>query len=191
MLSFNILSLKSSMIFHRCYHYTVALQLNHLLFLNTYMFGILSIAASILQGWYLAYAVTLIYAAYALYLARFWAVPYLCLVSLLAVLATELATTMLQNEESNQTSYIAPLTGLGIVLGSFIAQLAGHAMFETFAAPPHLFHGFIAAPLLEFVSLLFSMGFMPVLSEQVDVEVERHRVGSHPAPLLTHNNEAS
>jgi len=176
MLTFDILSLKSSMIFHRCYHYSVALQLNHLLFLNLYVLGVLMIAASF-GGWSSVCTIMAIYASYAVYLARLQALPYLCLVGLLAVYATELAA-----RSGSQQSYNweAALTGLWIVFGSFLAQLAGHALFEEFAAPPHLFHGFVAAPLLEFVSLLFTLGFLPALREAVDLEVERERGAASP-----------
>ena len=67
------------------------------------------------------------------------------------------------------------LVDLGIVLGSFVMQILGHCMFEEFHSPPNLAHGFIAAPLLEFVSLVFRLGFLHDLRVEVDREVEKIR----------------
>ena len=67
------------------------------------------------------------------------------------------------------------LVDLGIVLGSFVMQILGHCMFEEFHSPPNLAHGFVAAPLLEFVSLVFRLGFLHDLRVEVDREVEKIR----------------
>ena len=89
------------------------------------------------------------YACYAVRLARHHALPYACLVGLLGALASELAAARSMSDDgSAQINWQATLTGVALVLMSFVAQLAGHALHEEFAAPPHLFHGFVAAPLL-------------------------------------------
>lgn len=53
------------------------------------------------------------------------------------------------------------MSGFALMMGSFACQLAGHAYFEVFQAPPDLVHGFFAAPVLEWMSLLGRCGLMP------------------------------
>jgi uncharacterized membrane protein YGL010W len=73
------------------------------------------------------------------------------------------------------------LLGLGTVLASFTFQLVGHALHEDFSAPPLLFHGFVAAPLLEYMSLVFRIGGLPTLRADVFRAVEKIRNASPDA----------
>ena len=59
--------------------------------------------------------------------------------------------------------------GLGVILFSFICQLIGHSYHEEFKVKPNLFHGFIAAPILESTSLVYRIGgYPPGLLEKVN-----------------------
>ena len=64
-------------------------------------------------------------------------------------------------------------------------QILGHCMFEEFHSPPNLLHGFVAAPLLEFVSLVFRLGFLAELRVEVDREVEKIRADARHRESVT------
>lgn len=49
------------------------------------------------------------------------------------------------------------------MLGSFTVQLTDHWLNEDLQAPPHLFHGFVGAPLYEYISLLLRLGVLASL----------------------------
>uniref|UniRef100_A0A7S2GB48 Uncharacterized protein n=1 Tax=Florenciella parvula TaxID=236787 RepID=A0A7S2GB48_9STRA len=175
-LTFDPLSLRSSMIYHRTYHHSLALHVNHLVFLNTYLFGILVLVCALNRGSFGAvYFVAIGYSAYSVALTEAYAVPYAGVIFALGLGAWRLTTALNSNE-------IAGLAGAGIVLCSFAAQLVGHAKYELYAAPPHLFHGFVAAPVLEFMSLVLRLGLLPQLKRDVDAEVARAR-GAAAGPM--------
>ena len=109
------------------------------------------------------------YAAYALLLTRGAALPYVGVIAGLCFAAWEVRGAILALADGS--AYSVALVGTGIVLTSFTAQLLGHALHERFQAPPLLMHGFVAAPVLEFVSLLFRLGALPELYAEVLAEV--------------------
>ena len=177
--TFDWCGLRSGMIYHLIYHHSLALHVNHLVFLNTYLFGIwlLLAAADPIAGWAAAAA----YAVYATALAG----PLGGLFGLLQVAAAYGATalhTALLTDGGGWAPWEVVMLGVGLVLGSFMAQLAGHASSEAFIAPPHLFHGFVAAPILEWVGLAFRLGALPALRRDVLAEVATAR-GSAAALL--------
>lgn len=185
-LGFDALSVTSAMHYHLCYHHSTPLHYNHLVFLNTYVFGVLLACASVSTTSCLPVCfVACAFASYPLLLALkpphaatmapYFApcvAPYAAFCCVMGWGAWALADTM-AGAGAGPSS--VALAGLGIVLGSFAAQLCGHARWETFAAPPHLFHGFFAAPTLEYISLLFRLGCLPKLGWDVRRAVERSR----------------
>ena len=75
--------------------------------------------------------------------------------------------------------YALVLVSLGVVFVSFICLLVGHRMHEEFQAPPLFFHGFIAAPALEWITFLYRVGLSrPEGLESLEREVRdlRRRV---------------
>lgn len=178
-LSFDPFDLKSSMVYHCIYHHSLALHLNHLVFLNTYIIGMLVTSSGLCgtlsdddHGQCSVWTMVVLFDTYALVLTRGVALPYAAMVGGFGVLAMMLSNTVHAYYHSHV--YVI-LVGLGIMLCSFAAQLLGHRYFERFAAPPHLFHGFVAAPLLEYSSLLFRLGLLPGLCAEVAVEVQKAR----------------
>lgn len=166
------MSMGSSMVYHRVYHYSWPITINHLLFLNTYVFGVLLALASC-GGNVALYIVTSLYATYALCMSRGAALPYVGCVVLLCMSAQRGVEVL--HSSGLDRSWEVTCIGACVVLLSFMAQLAGHGLHEEFSAPPDLFHGFVAAPVLESISLQMRLGLMPALSEVVNGEVERVR----------------
>ena len=178
--SFRILSLSSSMRYHWAYHWTLSLHLNHMIFLNAYLFSVFLVAAS--SGyWQVPAALAAAYGLYVVVLAGRWVgAPYVVLVGLLASGAWLLRLALAGDFDVGEAGSGAGegagvklepwqilLVGVGAMLGSFICQLVGHARTERLIAKPHLFHGFVAAPALEWVSFLYRCGAIrpPFLNE--------------------------
>ena len=190
-------ALKQWMVYHRTFHHTFALHINHLIFLNTYLFGV-----SLLLNTISPYAVIPAFAAYSLWAMNLMSsrnhfaevltgALYVCIIAGMAVGAYFWNEHMMQKLESELWKKI--LIDVGIVLGSFAMQILGHCMFEEFHSPPNLIHGFIAAPLLEFVSLVFRLGFLTELRVEVDREVEKIRADArhrHSALLHSKNKDS-
>lgn len=170
--TFEKMSMESSMVYHRIYHYSWKIALNHLLFLNTYVLGVMLTVESC-GGSIALYTVSSLYAAYSLVMSRGAALPYAGCIAMLCS-GAQLATKALRSAGLDHAWEVLCL-GLSVVLLSFMAQLAGHAFHEDFSAPPDLFHGFVAAPVLESISLQMRLGLMPQLKSQVDREVQRVR----------------
>lgn len=183
-LGFEKLSMRSSMVYHRVYHYSWPIALNHLLFLNTYVLGVLLVVDSC-GGPLALYVVVSLYATYSLAMSLGAALPYMVCIALLCV-AAQRAGEALRSSGGLDHSWEVPCVGVGLVLLSFIAQLVGHALHEEFSAPPDLFHGFVAAPVLESISLQMRLGLMPRLSHVVDMEVDRVRLEARRAAQEHH-----
>lgn len=162
------------MLYHITYHYTTALHINHLIFLHTLLFGMM-LSVSAAGVWELTVAVVALFVAYIclLFTARrsLLALPYCLFVSLLATSAWIVREELSRGFRPWQIL----LVGLGIVLTSFAVQLYGHAKYEEFEAPPNLWHGFVAAPILEYTSFLFRLGALTEMKEMVMKEAEAAR----------------
>jgi len=171
---FDCVNLKSAMVFHRIYHYSFGLHVNHLLFLNTYLFGLLFLVASFGHLWVFVIA-SLAYVVYLVLLTRlviFHLLPYILFLFGLACAAWELRISA---ANSGFCVWEVAVAGVCLMLASFAFQLAGHWIHEVFNAPPSLMHGFVAAPVLEYVSLLWRLGYGGTLHEEVLNEVEAVR----------------
>jgi uncharacterized membrane protein YGL010W len=173
-----MVSLKQWMVYHRTFHHTFALHINHLIFLNSYLFGV-----SLLLNTISPYAVIPVFAAYSLYAMNLMSsrshfqevltgALYICIVGCIAV-GAYFCNEHLMTELGKTWKKI--MVDVGIILGSFMMQILGHCLFEEFHAPPDLIHGFVAAPLLEFVSLVFRLGFLRDLCVEVNTEVQKVR----------------
>jgi len=147
------------MLYHRIYHHSLELHMNHLMFLHTYLFGIYFIVASADQIIILA-AVAGLFGLYVCLLGRsilLWMVPYL----IFAVGGLPFGAWSLHLMLSQQWGWPCwgqLALGASVVLASFSCQLLGHWLHELFNAPPSLMHGFLAAPVLEYISLLWRLG---------------------------------
>lgn len=174
---FSPLPLRAALTYHLIYHYSFMLHVNHLIFLHTYLFGMLLLLASSTE-WLVLAGTTAVYAMYVIVLTQRLALPYVAFVGGLAAAAWELQRWLSIAVEL--APWMVALIAVGVVLSSFICQLVGHAVHERFQAPPAILHGFVAAPPLEYVSLLGRLGFCPSLMRDVMPTVEdvRERAGA-------------
>jgi hypothetical protein len=169
--------LKSSVTYHLIYHRSLSLHVNHLVFLNSYMFGAFLVLAAlhptVLLG---ALAVFVVYVGVLTRTAR-WYICASCAVLPLATASLVLISTAscrhdyssalcfagpswsfaLLLDPSSYTGYPPVLSslvaGLLVVLASFAFQLLGHRLLESLVSPPIVFHGMVSALPLEIVSL--------------------------------------
>mmetsp|Transcript_9273 Transcript_9273/g.15072 ORF Transcript_9273/g.15072 Transcript_9273/m.15072 type:complete len:191 (-) Transcript_9273:2874-3446(-) len=151
--SYDACHMRSCMVYHMTYHYSIGVHVNHLVFLNTYLFGMLMLANA--ADWILAAVLTLLYAIYAIWLARLSSFLFVIVLCGLNVGALYLADWIW---EAGYPDYVIALVGFAFVLGSFIMQLLGHWLFEKFQGPLSLLHGFLLAPLLELVMFQYRIG---------------------------------
>ncbi|KAL6074435.1 hypothetical protein QOT17_004160 [Balamuthia mandrillaris] len=160
--------LRPAMVFHYFFHHSWQLHLNHLLFLHTHLLGVMLMASSLPPEYeqvalVLLCIVVAFLIAYCVLLTRpmfLYGLSYSVLVLLpLAGAAWSLEQTLLYGWHHQHDPafghrwYFLTLVGFGMMMTSFTLQVIGHFCFEEFQAKPNLAHGFIAAPVLEYVSM--------------------------------------
>lgn len=175
-------SLFAALRYHRVYHYSLALQLNHLVFLHTYLAGVLLLLAAASQALCGGPLILVLSSAtYVAFVGAFLrvpgaAAPYCALLVALAAGAWELHSWLAAASPVAAPWWAEPwAVGAGIVLGSLSCQLVGHALHEEFLAPPAPVHGFFAAPPLEWLSLLCRLGARPALLNGLEAAVDEVR----------------
>mmetsp|Transcript_9626 Transcript_9626/g.14489 ORF Transcript_9626/g.14489 Transcript_9626/m.14489 type:complete len:197 (+) Transcript_9626:3-593(+) len=153
---FNPLCRRSALCYHVVFHYSIEIQINHLIFLHTYILGLFMVACC--GGFIAVLGVMFPLVIYSLIVIRplvcfIMYVTWLCGLAILGYILDDiLRDVFLLN------SWQLLLSGVGVVLISFACQLLGHYYHEEYAAPPNLIHGFIAAPILEYQLLLMRVG---------------------------------
>ena len=152
-----VFDLYGAILYHLVYHYSLSLHINHLVFLHTYGIGIGVLTLGVSS--FLSFLILFSYCIYILLLSSsglkknkglLYGLLYIgsfVTVQIFAVYSIAEAVNEFQKIET-------VALGLLIILVSFMMQLVGHCLHENFATEPHLVHGFIAAPFLEFISLL-------------------------------------
>jgi hypothetical protein len=151
---FNPWNRRKALTYHKSFHFSVALQINHLIFLHSYLFGIALISSA--GGWPAVLVIAAGYIVYTFIIIRpsAGAMLYSLLLAGLFMSSKFMSSLLLSYDSFSLWKVV--LLGVGIVLISFICQLIGHSIHEEHFAPPSLMHGFVAAPVLEFQWLLFS-----------------------------------
>lgn len=146
------------MTYHVIYHFSPLTHINHLIFANTYLLGVLlalATAKSVLAMVLPASA----YIGYALWLSNGWrGLPFALWVGGLAVGAWWSVSAAGAPLAECQAWEVLLIALLGLVLGSLLLQVLAHRLFEERQAPMSLCHGFAAAPVLEYHALLLRLG---------------------------------
>ena len=168
--NFDPWSFKPAMVYHLIYHYSFGLHINHMIFLFTYILGILLAMSA--GGWILTALGTSLLIMYAMYVVKDMSIPFMFIVIGLNYLVRVIDEGYFMQDEGSTNKL---LTALAICLGSFFVQIAGHIVFEDYQAPPSLMHGFVAAPVLETVSLQFRLGCFKERRKEVYDEVDAVR----------------
>jgi hypothetical protein len=156
--------LYGAVIYHLVYHYSLSLHVNHLVFLHTYGIGIGVLTFS-LSTHYISFLILFLYCIYILLLSssglkNFKDLSYGLLYIITVIILQVFAVFVIAKAVNEFKKIEIAALGLLIILISFMMQLIGHCLHEKFATEPHLVHGFIAAPFLEFISLLIRCGII-------------------------------
>jgi hypothetical protein len=143
--------------YHLMFHHSLALHINHMIFLHTFLFGVLlcsSLNAAALISVTAAYT---LYASIIIRPAKFYFIYILVpgILALSAVICEDYISTKFSTQK-----WLVGAAGSAIILSSFAFQLMGHALHEELFAPPNIFHGFLAAPILEFQCFIFRMRYV-------------------------------
>ena len=172
-------------VYHYVYHYSFALHLNHMIFLHSYLFGvILAFAAAPLprvfveqfgaefSAWMFPAAFSTAYLAYSMLLNGIVrGGSYGCVIASILSGAVYFRNETLEHLDGGMCALIA----VGFILASFACQLIGHAIHEKFKASPNLMHGFIAAPVLEWRMLFYRLGCYEIEFRELHRRVENVR----------------
>jgi uncharacterized membrane protein YGL010W len=140
--------------YHLFYHFNVHLHINHLIFGNLYLISLLMFGYSL--GGLIGMGVTsLIYLSLCNYVMG-WKVKYGIVFTLHFAILFFIGWKSSMFYESSAKDARFPLMWFSLcsILFCFICQLIGHQLFESRQAKPSLYHGFIAAPPLELLSLI-------------------------------------
>lgn len=143
---------KQAIAYHLLFHSSLGIQINHLIFLHTYLLGVFILSSCDWITFFLSMSPFMLYASL---IIRPWhyCVLYNLFILIIATVGMWINLYLLGSVYLWETVVIS----LVIILFSFICQLVGHYLFEKIQAPPSLLHGFIAAPILEFQSFLMRM----------------------------------
>lgn len=160
--------LETALVYHRVFHYSLGIHVNHLVFLNTYLLGIF-VALGSVHGAVLG-VVALALSAHAFELAG------ACVAAPFAVQVAGLVLVAESAQNALDAGIGAMTMGLAVALASLLAQVAGHAVFEELRPlRPAPLHGLVCAPFLESVALQFRLGFGSKLAERVEARVAKIR----------------
>jgi hypothetical protein len=142
-----------AILYHSTFHYTFNLHINHMIFLHTYLFGLLLLCSC--GGWIPLIVIDAMYIIYAWKLIQphAYAIAYslfLCAIGFVAKFFL-----FIMESEYDYEVWEVVIIGVGIIIVSFMCQLYGHHRYEDYTAPPSLTHGLFAAPILEFQCFLY------------------------------------
>jgi len=177
--------IRRAVLYHLVYHRSLAIAINHLCFLHTYLFGILLFTAAPVRagGIFLCIAVTACLAANVIIGGVRLGVSHTALVIIPLAAAAWMAALALTTSRGDSSRSIAAaaratatwdrllapvenwmgtvliaVASIVVVLLSFALQLLGHCAHEHFQAVAQPLHGLVAAPLLEFTCIFVRRG---------------------------------
>ena len=177
--------IRRAVLYHLVYHRSLAIAINHLCFLHTYLFGILLFTAAPVRagGIFLCIAVTACLAANVIIGGVRLGVSHTALVIIPLAAAAWMAALALTTSRGDSSRSIAAaaratatwdrllapvenwmgtvliaVASIAVVLLSFALQLLGHCAHEHFKAVVQPLHGLVAAPLLEFACIFVRRG---------------------------------
>lgn len=151
------LSMKNLMYYHMTYHHSKSIHLNHLIFLHIYLFGLFLNLVAIDKIGYVASICILLYCILNLIIFRLHFISWLYSIIIISIGFLSYISYHFYLKPSqfdvNYKEGIPFIIGFSLMLLALISQEFGHLCFEKFLPPTSLYHGFIAAPFLEFMAL--------------------------------------
>jgi hypothetical protein len=169
-INFNPWNFEEALFFHLVYHYNIKTHINHLIFLNTYIFGILLLIECF--STIITWCFLLLYVFYIMYLHISFGLLY-SFILVFIKLSVEYIYSILQNS-SWSDNYIY-IIGFSIIIISFIFQLSSHFLFEIFHSSPSLSHGLVTAPFLEICSIKYRISPNQNLEKNMWIRVDSQR----------------
>jgi len=135
--------------FHLTYHYTTQIAINHLIFQNTYVFGVFCLCA---LYWPVLAAIAILYSVFTIVLGRLWGIPYVVALGGMACGAYYFVFWL--EQDVHLLWWHVFLIAFGIILVSFAGQTIGHAVHEEYSIPVVPYNGLVAAPAMEWLALI-------------------------------------
>mmetsp|Transcript_4275 Transcript_4275/g.8650 ORF Transcript_4275/g.8650 Transcript_4275/m.8650 type:complete len:207 (-) Transcript_4275:103-723(-) len=132
--------------YHLVYHHSAEISNNHVIFLPIYIYSLFLLSLSVkgVHPLVTMSQVSLALAGYSCVIGRGLGVIF-TVVCILPLGVAAIATTFVDRFWA----------GLGLMFFSLLNQVAGHKRFEVLQPTPNLLHGFVAAPVLEFISVWY------------------------------------
>ena len=165
--AFNPFRRDMAILYHKTFHYSFELHVNHMVFLHLYIYGLLLVCS--LWGWLAIGLCLLPFVAYSYRTIR--PLPYACayIIGLCAIGVAAFYTFDLFVLEHDVENFVVGIMGASIVLFSLCCQVLGHHFYEEYSAPPDLVHGFLTAPALEMQSFLYRSGLVSMAKDLPDL----------------------
>jgi len=184
---FNTWPRGDAILYHKTFHFSFGLHINHMIFLHTYLFGLFLLCAC--GGWIplILFDISYIVYAWKLVQPRFYAMVYVIILCGIGFAAKSFLFMM--ETEYDYELWQMLIIGGGIILFSFVCQLYGHHHCEKYTAPPALFHGLFAAPILEFQSFLYWFGVLKMDDDVPDLTLRIRDNRTQLSKLMEHRDQ--
>ena len=162
------------------FHFTKGIHINHAVFLHLYLLGEFLVMDSV--NWIANLTACAIYCALFLFIFRFNIIAwiYVAIVAAISFASHSLHQYYLQPSDFDTSfnQFLPYIVGFACMLFALVSQQIGHCLFEKYLPPMSLFHGFVAAPFLEFMAyfvLLDCRGVYPKQLEGIQEAIKKRR----------------
>lgn len=150
-----LFSMRSLMYYHMTFHHSSLIHINHIIFLHIYLFGLFLVFITIHELF--AFIMILLYCLLFIMIFRF---NIISLLYSIIIIGIGLLTHYIYQQylspphfDVNYKNGIPYIIGISTIIFALLSQQFAHCCCEKFTPPTSLYHGFIAAPFLEFMTL--------------------------------------
>lgn len=156
-----------AILYHKTFHHSFSLHLNHLIFLHIYLFGLFLLCACF--SWLVCLVLEAAFITYACKLIQPSPYAIVYVVILCAIGLAAMGCLFIMETELDYEIWEIFIVAGGIILFSFACQLIGHYRYEKYTAPTSLTNSLVAAPILEFQSFLYWFGYVKMDDDVPDL----------------------
>eukprot|EP01084_Bolivina_argentea_P104615 187309_1 len=175
------LSMTSLMYYHMSFHHSIWIHINHAIFCHIYLFGIFLLLTSV--HWIANVIGCVLYIILFFFIFKLNIVSwiYAPVVSVIAFTAYWMHQFYFKPSNFSEVSYnqyIPYIFSGSFILFALLNQEIGHLLFELFLPQMSLYHGFIAAPFLEFMTyfiLLDCQKLYPISLQGLQAAIQNRR----------------
>ena len=162
--------MRSLMYYHMTYHHTFSIHINHAILLHLYLFGLFLILVAVHK--IMAIVFMVIYCSLFIVIFRGNIIGWLYTIIIFAIgfLAYFIFESYLKPSyfDVKYNVGIPYIIGACCILFALLLQQLGHTIFERFLPPISLYHGFIAAPFLEFMTYFVLLDCKKLIPSKLD-----------------------